>query len=212
MFAWNTTAFESVDGAGACPTLDAHTTGIVAGTKVATRGGWMPVEAIVEGQEVLTFDGGLQTVIAVTRHRLMADKRDVESWPMVVPARALGNRDEMMLLPHQSVMIESDLAEELTGDPFALIPGASLVGFRGIAHVRPDCWVDVIQLHFAQDEIVFANIGALFLARAKADFFTDAAPSPYAVLPLSVADDLVDCLMADDHGAHHAPAPISAVA
>jgi hypothetical protein len=95
-------------------------------------------------------------------------------------------------------MIESDAAEDMTGDPFALIPGAALVGFRGITQKRPADWVEVIQLHFAQDEIVVANIGALFLCRAQADLMSDMGASSYDVLDMDVAEDLVDCLMFED--------------
>lgn len=201
MFAWKNTTWDKTAGFDAAlPKLDARTTGMIAGTKVATHAGWTAVETIREGQQVLTFDGGLQTVIAVTRHTLMADHGDISSWPMVVPAGALGNREDMMILPHQSVMIESDTAEDLTGDPFALIAATALNGYRGITQARPSDWVEVIQLHFAQDEIVFANIGALFLSRAKADLMSDAAPSDYAVLSMDQAEDLVDCLMFEDEG------------
>lgn len=202
MFAWKNTTWETATvqnrGDISEPKLDARTTGMIAGTKVATQAGWASIETIRKGQQVLTFDGGLQIVIAVTRHTLMADKLDIASWPLSVPAGALGNREDMTILPHQSVMIESDAAEDLTGDPFALIPGAALAGLRGIAQTRPSGWVDVIQLHFAQDEIVFANIGALFLCRAKSDFLTDMAGTAYDVLPMQTAEDLVDCLMFED--------------
>lgn len=200
MFAWKNTAWEAANGQNAEPKLDARTTGMIAGTKVATNNGWAKVETIREGQLVLTFDGGLQTVVAITRHARMADNRDIASWPLFVPAGALGNREDMNILPHQSVMIESDTAEDMTGDPFALIPGAALNGFRGITQSRPSDWVEIIQLHFAQDEIVFANIGALFLCRAQADLMSDAAPSSYDVLPMDAAEDLVDCLMFEGEG------------
>ena len=52
---------------------------------------------------------------------LMADTQDIASWQMNVPAGALGNREDMTILPHQPVLIESDTAEEMTGDPLALI-------------------------------------------------------------------------------------------
>ena len=202
MFAWKNTTWDADTtnnrGDVSQPKLDARTTGMVAGTKVATHAGWAAVETIREGQQVLTFDGGLQTVVAVTRHALMADTTDIASWPLAVPAGALGNREDMTILPHQSVMIESDAVEDLTGDPFALIPGAVLSGFRGITQDRPCEIVEVIQLHFAQDEIVFANIGALFLCRAQADLLSDMAASAYEVLPMDTAEDLVDCLMFED--------------
>ena len=198
MFAWKNTTWDGTNTDAALPKLDARTTGMVAGTKVATNAGWASVETIREGQQVLTFDGGLQTVIAVTRHSRMADTHDISSWPLSVPAGALGNRADMTILPHQSVMIESDAAEDMAGDPFALIPGASLAGFRGISQERPSEWVDVIQLHFAQDEIVFANIGALFLCRAQVDLMLDAPATSYDALSIEVAEDLIDCLMFED--------------
>ncbi len=213
MKAWTTETWSrAAEAKAALPKLDAWTTGMVAGTKVATRAGWAAVETIHEGQQVLTFDGGFQTVIAVTRHRLMADEGDMGAWPLSVPAGALGNRTDMTLLPHQSVMIESDRAEDLTGDPFALIPATALVGFRGISHSRPEAWVEVIQLHFAQDEIVFANIGALFLCRAQADFFSDVIRTPYTVLDLDTAEDLVDCLLMAQAGISDQSLPRAAVA
>ncbi|MEN8918814.1 MAG: Hint domain-containing protein [Octadecabacter sp.] len=208
MFAWKNTTWDAAKTENAQPKLDARTTGLVSGTKVVTNAGWVQVETIREGQQVLTFDGGLQTVIAVTRHVLMADNRNIASWPLFVPPGALGNREDMMVLPHQSVMIESDAAEDMTGDPFALIPGAALVGFRGITQERPAEWVEVIQLHFAQDEIVFANIGALFLCRAKADLMSDMGASSYDVLNMGVAEDLVDCLMFQDDARAPSATPV----
>jgi hypothetical protein len=213
MFAWKTTAWDrTTDYKAQQPTLDVYTTGMIAGTKVATTNGWAGVETIREGQKVLTFDGGLQTVVAVTRHALIADNHTTDSWPLYVPAGALGNREDMTILPHQPVMIESDLAEQMTGDPFAVIPSLALVGFRGITQLRPAEWVEVIQLHFAQDEIVFANIGALFLCHAKADLISDAACFAYDVLPMDQAEDLVDCLMFDDEDRAPSFAPEYAVA
>lgn len=205
MFAWNTATWNTAAGSDApLPKLDARTSGMVAGTKVATRSGWARVETITAGTQVLTFDGGLQTVVSVTRHVLMADTCDIASWPMSVPAGALGNREPMTILPHQPVMIESDLAEEMTGDPFALIPATSLDGLRGITQSRPEAWVEVIQLHFEQDEIVFANIGALFLCRAEADLMA-ASVAGYNVLSVDQADDLVDYMMTET-APHNAPA------
>lgn len=196
----------------ALPKLDRDMTGLVAGTKVATKHGWARIETITAGQKVLTFDGGLQTVVSVTRHLLLADMTDAASWPMRVPAGALGNYEDMMLLPHQSVMIESDTAEQMTGDPFAVIPAVALEGCRGITQARPTEWVEVIQLHFAQDEIVFANIGALFLCRAQACLISDAASSDYEVLPMDLAADLVGCLIAEREIRPSAPESRSATA
>lgn len=210
MFAWKTSDWgAAAAGKAADPTLDARTSGLVAGTKVATPAGWSAVENLQIGNEVLTFDGGMQTLIGLTRKVFAVASDDAASLPMFVPAGALGNLEDMTMLPHQPVMIESDLAEEMTGDPFALIPAAALDGIRGIAvAVRPQDMLEVIQLHFAQDEIVFANIGALFLCRAQADLFSDLQGTQYDVLAMDIAFDLADCLMEQE--AVCAAGPVSA--
>lgn len=191
--------------------LSEVTTGLVAGTKVATQMGWRVVEAVAAGDQVLTFDGGLQTVVAVHRHVVWTQggARDVDSWPLHVPAGALGNREDMSLLPQQAVLVESDTAEEVFGDPFAMIPAAALDGFRGIMRVAPAARLEIVTLEFAQDEVVFANIGALFLCPAQTDLL--AAPSgSYQTLSLEQADMLVGFLELEDAGT--VPAQTAAMA
>lgn len=170
--------------------------GIVAGTRVATAIGWRPVEAVSVGDKVLTFDGGLQRVTGVRRQVLWSGEGDCPRrfWPLSVPAGALGNREVMSLLPRQPVMVESDSAEELFGDPFALIPAMSLDDINGITRAPPRGPVEVITVQFADDQVVFANSGALFLCPAACDLVSDAlegrAASPYLPLPLDEARSL----------------------
>ena len=40
--------------------------GIVAGTMIATSRGWCAVEQLVPGDEVQTFDNGMQTIVEIT--------------------------------------------------------------------------------------------------------------------------------------------------
>lgn len=138
--------------------------GLVSGTRVATSIGWRTVEAIAPGDMALTFDGGMQVVRRITRSVLWSSERNCPAhlWPLQVPVGALGNQDEMLLLPEQIVMVESDAAEELFGDPFALIPAAALKGFRGITPVKPHTEIVVYTLYFDEEQIVFACSGALF--------------------------------------------------
>lgn len=187
-------------------TLAELAAGLLAGTKVATQMGWRPVEAVMTGDQVLTFDGGLQTVTSVTRQVVWTGgaQADAATWPLFVPAGALGNREDMQLLSQQAVLVESDAAEEAFGDPFAMIPAAALDGFRGIMRVAPAERLEVIQLTFAQDEVVFANIGALFFCPKSTDMF-DAGLSTYQTLPLEQADALVAALETEDHCTHSAP-------
>jgi hypothetical protein len=198
MFAWKTQSWGSQMTQAALAYTDGLLTdagfGIVAGTKVATAIGWRPVQAIIAGDQVLTFDGGLQTVIEVRRLTLCAEPTimPMASWPLHVPAGALGNRAAMQILPGQDVLIESDIAEELYGDPFALIPAAALDGYNGISRAAPHARIEVITLHFAQDQIVYANIGALFMCPRAGDLmhdlFATPAPAQYKLLSLAEAD------------------------
>lgn len=171
--------------------------GIVAGTKVATAVGWRPIEAIVAGDKVLTFDAGLQTVIDVRRQVLYAAATMVpmDNWPLFVPAGALGNRADMQILPGQNLLVESDTAEDLYGDPFVLMPAAALEGYNGISRLSLSARVEVVSLHFAQDQIIHANIGALFLCPRACDLMHDlyavAEPSVYRVLSLAEADEVL---------------------
>lgn len=188
-------------------TLADVTAGLVAGTKVATPMGWRVIEAIAAGDKVLTFDGGMQTVVGVRRDIVWTGGAgsDPATWPLLVPAGALGNRAEMVLMPQQAVMVESDTAERLFGDPFATIPALALEGYRGIERIVPDARMEVVTLVFEQDEIVFGNIGALFLCPAQMDLLNPTTGT-YQVMNLEDADMLVSFLELEDVGQIARPA------
>ncbi|MFN3208405.1 MAG: Hint domain-containing protein [Roseovarius sp.] len=191
MFGWKSAAgkhdsFEDANGT-------AVKSGLISGTKVATGMGWRPVEAIAEGDRVLTFDGGLQMITKVSRIRLWSGQ-DIcprQFWPLEVPAGALGNREVMHVLPGQNIMVESDAAEDLYGDPFTLLPVEAIEGLHGVRRVAPEWGIEVIVLHFAADQVVFADNGALFLCPAFADMvdaaFAEMAQPFYSVLSMDEA-------------------------
>ena len=142
--------------------------GLASGTRIATDRGWRPVEALSVGDCVMTFDNGPQAIVAVTRSTqfIRAETAPDFANPIDVPVGALGNNEPMVLLPEQAVMIESDAAEALTGDPFALVPAKALVGYRGIERFRAMRAFEVITLHFSNDEVIYIEGGALSLTRA----------------------------------------------
>ena len=179
--------------------------GLVAGTWVATAMGWRAVEAVALGDLVLTFDRGLQPVRSVTRGVNWGAHSECpkQLWPLVVPAGVLGNQETMMLLPEQSVMVESDTADMLYGDPFTLLSAADLDEFRGIERAFPTGQLEVIQMHFDHDELVFADAGALVFCPSGGmiEAGAEAAPSApdgYRNLPSDEAAMLVDCLRDED--------------
>lgn len=191
MFGWKSTVgkrdiFENANAT-------AVKSGLISGTKVATGMGWRPVEAIAAGDKVLTFDGGLQTITKVSRVGLWSgqDHCPRQFWPLEVPAGALGNREVMRVLPGQNIMVESDAAEDLYGDPFTLMPAEAIEGLYGVARTPPECDVEVVVLHFAADQVVFAENGALFFCPAFADMvdaaFAEEARPFYSVLSMDEA-------------------------
>lgn len=152
--------------------------GLLAGTLVATETGWRPVETLAAGDRLVTFDRGNQPLVAVARSRLISrpSRLPVAARPLSVPAGALGNRRCMRLLPGQAVMIESDLAERLYGDPFALVPAAALDGWRGIARTPAEPEAEVVHLALARDAVIYAE-GMVLIHCPRC------APSPDNIMP-----------------------------
>ncbi|PQO22563.1 hypothetical protein C2I36_12455 [Rhodobacteraceae bacterium WD3A24] len=140
-------------GAGGAPAA-----GVVAGSHLATTMGWRPVEVLCAGDRVLTFDNGLQPISAVRRAAL-APSAETPPWlrPLIAPAGALGNRDRLILLSEQAVIVESDHAEAACGEPFVLVPAGMLEGWRGIARAAASEPLDVVTLEFEDEQIVYAN-------------------------------------------------------
>ena len=172
-------------------------TGIITGTRVASRAGWCPIENVEAGSEVLTFDAGFQEVRSIERTPLWSSEMPCpqHAWPLEVPAGVLGNRDTLQLMPDQSILIEIDAAEDLFGDPFALIPVRALEGHCGVTRVMPATPRFVTTLRFDTEQIVFANSGAMFLCPSSTDLLDialgdDDPDHVYTVLPLGAAQQL----------------------
>lgn len=178
--------------------------GLAAGTQVATALGWRNIEAVQQGDKVLTFDDGLQTVRRVDRHFISAGQGNAcGGAPIMIPANALGNRDALQILPDQPVMVESDLGEQMFGDPFTLVPAHALIGFKGIAQAAPKDLFEVVTLHFDTAQVVFANAGALFYCPADEgadllDMATESQCPGYEVLSSKKARRFVDAMKGED--------------
>lgn len=171
--------------------------GIVSGTRIATGHGWRPVQALCAGDLVVTFDAGVQPLAGVTRHQIWTGDMlcPPRFWLLEVPCEVLGHRAPLRIMPHQAVLIESDLAETLWGDPFALLPGVALEDMEGVGRVPPEPDAEVVVLHFEADQVVFAEHGPMFLCPSARGLLDD-TPNPekavrYEVLPLSEAQVLV---------------------
>ena len=199
------------DGPEAAEALSFVTEGLLPGTRLAVPGGWVLVEHLSPGDRLLTFDGPAAVVVGLQR----ADARGgadwpAHRWPLLVPPGVLDNADPLRLLPDQPVLLESDAAEHLFGDPFALVPAAALAGWRGILPAAPGPREQVVTPILMTDEVIYAAGGTLLWCPGDA-----AAGLPgfalrpergdgragYVPLSLASARDLVALLMAEDLGA-----------
>jgi len=152
--------------------------GFLSGTHVASNLGWRPIEAICEGDKMLTFDHGMQTVVEVVRESVQVSEGmlDPIRCPLHIPRDALNNRVPMWLMPDQGVLMESDLIEDQMGDPFAVVPACTLEGFRGIRRMHPGETLDLITPRFVRDEVVYLEAGLLGYCPAPFDLLDMGMP------------------------------------
>ena len=179
------------------------THGLMAGTRVASNLGWRPIEALTVGDKVLTFDNGMQEIADIRRAVMWLDApQSAEAmWPVIVPVGALGNREPLTLLADQGVLIESEAATDAFGDPFAVVPAAALDGVRGIYRAQPMQRVELIAIYFAQEEVIYAEGGAMLHCPADTstlDKFLDTPAQTYDVLSIRDAAFLMECLVVED--------------
>lgn len=177
--------------------------GLMAGTRVASNLGWRAIDALAVGDKVLTFDHGMQVITEIRRAHMWLDAPETceTLWPVVIPVGALGNREELVLLPDQGVMVESDAAQDMHGDPFAILTAHSMVGLRGIRRRQPMQRVELIAVYFSGDEVVYAEGGALIHCprdMSTLDKFMEAGAQTYEVLSGEAAEELADMIYLED--------------
>lgn len=196
---------QASEGAEEIETLSGGTqqSGLTAGTKVATSQGWLAVGDLKPGDHVLTFDAGLQTVTQIVRETPWIDAANCPQalWPLEVPAGAFGNADPFHMLCSQNIMVESDAAEDMFGDPFSLIPASALLGLRGIEQVPPKDSMEIVHVYFGEEQVVFGEHGALYLCPSSRDMVDAAlhgANDPlYSILPFAEARVIASSLGED---------------
>ncbi|WP_299349876.1 Hint domain-containing protein [uncultured Shimia sp.] len=180
--------------------------GIVEGTQVATQAGWQPAETLRAGDEVLTFDGGMQRVTAVLRDEVWSglDQCPEALWPLLVEAETIGNQNDLLVMPHQGVLIESDDISDRWGDPYAVIPAAALEVLEGVERHEPYGTVEVVLPVFEEDQMVFADHGALMFCQSHWGLSAGILPKfgaagNYNMLPMAAAIRLLEMTYIPDY-------------
>ncbi|MFU1477472.1 Hint domain-containing protein [Roseovarius sp. C7] len=184
-------------------------TGLLADTQVATPMGWRAVEGLIAGDMVLTFDNGFREVTAVEEAPIWVGEglAPEDHWLIEMPANTLGNRTTLRLPPQQGVMVESDAAELLYGDPFCVIPALALENLQGVNRLPVRAKTRCVTLRFAEEEVVFSREGGLLHCPSSRDLLELAGDRPqYEMLPLTLARDIVETLTPQEaHESEYCP-------
>lgn len=177
--------------------------GLLSGTRVPSNLGWRSVEELKVGDLVLTFDNAMQPIVDIQRETLvLPEGRNLGAQqPVRVPKGALFNRQELWLMPDQGMMVESEVAQDVLGDPYAVVPARMLVGFRGIESGLPGDRLNVTTLAFRRDEVVYLEGGMLAHCPCPQQVLNRpgvSARGMYDVLEGRAARYLVNCLIEEN--------------
>ena len=132
---------------------DARAT-LSAQTRIETPRGWISVDAAMAGDRVATLDGGFATITAISRPKMTA--------PLVhVPGGVLSTCSDVALPADARVALTPPA--RWSDAPVVSVPLRGLSGWRG---VRPTLFAgpDLATLHFAEEEMIFAQSGLLIHA------------------------------------------------
>ena len=187
--------------------------GLTAGMRVETPAGWRTVETLVAGDRVQTLDGGMRELIGTTHTTLsprdLTRAATTREMPLYVPGGALDTCAGFHLLPDQPVLLDTHHAEAVFGSPLVLVPGAALEGWQGIIPDMPDTPLTIVRLMFDEEEVIYANTGALLYCPTDAQVWQaqdSRAGGFFTRLDLDAARLLVDLIRMDEAGPRRAAA------
>ena len=132
------------------------------GTMITTKTGFVPIEDLEVGAEVMTLDNGYCPIRWIGSHKL--DAINLRHKPKLKPVRirqgALGHGlpySDLWVSPQHRVLIRSAVAQRMFGQSEVLIAANKLLDVYGfeIDHDAQD--VEYFHMLFDQHEIVFSN-------------------------------------------------------
>lgn len=139
--------------------------GVYSETSLLTHHGPAPVEELRVGDMVQTFDHGLQPIksIDTVNFSIFKSPPPPETWPLSIPVGLVKGADYRTLAPKQCLVIESDTAEELFGDPFVIVPGTALEVLPGIERIQPGRHRSLYRVQFEDPQLVLTDRGGVLL-------------------------------------------------
>ncbi|MBV7407760.1 Hint domain-containing protein [Maritimibacter sp. DP1N21-5] len=125
----------------------------VAGTRIDTPSGAVPVESLSPGDLVLTLDQGPQPVRWIGMRRVAATGLFA---PIEIRANTFGTHGTLRLSPLHRVLIRDGMAELLFGEPEVLIAAKNLVNDRSVRRVEGGD-VDYVHVLFDRHQVIYSE-------------------------------------------------------
>jgi hypothetical protein len=125
----------------------------VAGTRIRTPAGEIPVERLRPGDLVVTRDGGPQPLRWVGSRTVPAEGAFA---PICINAGTFGRHRALRVSPQHRILVRDARAELLFGEPEVLVAARDLVNGRSITR-RPGGLVTYVHLMFDRHEVVWSE-------------------------------------------------------
>lgn len=140
------------------------------GTTILTPDGDMPVERLVAGDLVHTFDDGPRTLLWVGVRTLLFPDSPPGQKPVHVPAGALGlgiPKQDLVISPQHRVLVNGPAVRQNYEFDQGLAPVKGLIGINGIRQMAGKRRITYYTLLFQRHQVIFANGAPVesFLAR-----------------------------------------------
>ncbi len=126
------------------------------GTGILTGLGERPIETLHAGDQIVTYDNGLQQIRWIGSRRVRATGNLA---PIVIRKDVLGNKRDLVVSPQHRMLLCGPQAELLFGEPEILIPAKHLLNWDGVYRAEGG-EVEYFHMLFDKHEVVYAE-GAL---------------------------------------------------
>jgi hypothetical protein len=152
--------------------------GLTADTLIETRAGWQPAARLAIGSRVQSLDGGAALVLGVTQC-------EVRNLPgILIPGPLADNCADLLLPAQQGLLLDTLQDPALPDADFVLVPALAFLALQGCRQQPING--RLIQPRFAQEEMLWANSGALLSCPALTP-----CTAFFDTLPLAAAQDFL---------------------
>ncbi|NCQ22975.1 MAG: 2,3,4,5-tetrahydropyridine-2,6-carboxylate N-succinyltransferase [Rhodobacteraceae bacterium CG17_big_fil_post_rev_8_21_14_2_50_63_15] len=125
----------------------------VAGTRIRTPSGPVPVEDLRPGDLVITRDDGAQPLRWIGRRQVRAEG---DFAPIRIAADTFGRHRELWVSPLHRVLIRDALSELLFGEPEVLVAARDLVNDRSVRRIEGGS-VEYVHIMFDRHQVVYSE-------------------------------------------------------